>query len=620
MGILGDFISGFMEGITEDTNSIRVSPQQNYFPQAVDDQGEMTISSLDQMSKWLNTLQKGASPAVREALSAQISVIRFVQSPTLVDTTFDTLLYSLDKSLRNAKNNEEKAEIREVFCLMIQNYAFFMDAKYQMEVNKNQEEGRRLFIEAGEMLSNSIKDIALLAVGNADVSGIANTTITNLFAPTNNTGGLTGFLNRLFNYFAKEEDLFEQERQFYSTIENIIRKLGEPNTQKLLGKSNLLAGTIQRYVPNLRDFCFNHHTTLYNLNERDNKVFSNWGKVIGFWLTGSVLVALVRYFFSFTFKAPWLGRHVLWTVIVMVGVSLIFYAIHYFIAKDIKKETNTLNEYFDSLFAIGESYKVPYDSQEFSPEEAYNQFSQILEEQGEELAFQFASSVYQEKGFEGFYLPVCEHYLNVETDYSKAINIANEGILAAKRAGNDFTVVGLTYDKAIILAILGRYDQARTCYSYVESHVDPELNNADGNNVKQDCEEQVKRLNELISASTPSSETSLSPRIVSITKDELEYMEIYKEYVADGDISERDRKMLEMLRVRCGISEERARELELSYSEPQLTKNEQEYLEMYKEYAADGEISERDRKMLNRMLDKMGISEERATEIEQLYD
>lgn len=619
MGILGDFISGFMEGITEDTNSIRVSPQQNYFPQAVDDQGEMTISSLDQMSKWLNTLQKGASPAVREALSAQISVIRFVQSPTLVDTTFDTLLYSLDKSLRNAKNNEEKAEIREVFCLMIQNYAFFMDAKYQMEVNKNQEEGRRLFIEAGEMLSNSIKDIALLAVGNADVSGIANTTITNLFAPTNNTGGLTGFLNRLFNYFAKEEDLFEQERQFYSTIENIIRKLGEPNTQKLLGKSNLLAGTIQRYVPNLRDFCFNHHTTLYNLNESDNKVFSNWGKVIGFWLTGSVLVALVRYFFSFTFKAPWLGRHVLWTVIVMVGVSLIFYAIHYFIAKDIKKETNTLNEYFDSLFAIGESYKVPYDSQEFSPEEAYNQFSQILEEQGEDLAFQFASSVYQEKGFEGFYLPVCEHYLNLENpEYSKALNIANEGILAAKRVGNDFTVVGLTYDKAIILAILGRYDQARTCYSYAGSHVDPELNNADGNNIKQDCEEQVKRLNELISVSTSSSETPLSPRNSSITKDEFEYLEIFKEYVADGDISERDRKMLEMLRVRCGISEERARELELSYFEPQLTQNEQEYLEMYKEYAADGEISERDRKMLNRMLDKMGISEERAKEIEKL--
>ena len=36
---------------------------------------------------------------------------------------------------------------------------------------------------------------------------------------------------------------------------------------------------------------------------------------------------------------------------------------------------------------------------------------------------------------------------------------------------------------------------------------------------------------------------------------------------------------------------------------------------MFKEYAADGEISERDRKMLNKMRDRMGISEERAKEL-----
>ena len=35
-------------------------------------------------------------------------------------------------------------------------------------------------------------------------------------------------------------------------------------------------------------------------------------------------------------------------------------------------------------------------------------------------------------------------------------------------------------------------------------------------------------------------------------------------------------------------------------------------------YAADGEISERDWKMLNKMRDRMGISEEIAKEIEQL--
>lgn len=99
--------------------------------------------------------------------------------------------------------------------------------------------------------------------------------------------------------------------------------------------------------------------------------------------------------------------------------------------------------------------------------------------------------------------------------------------------------------------------------------------------------------------------------------DEEEYLEMFKEYSADGELSERDRKMLDKFRVRCGISEQRALELEASCAKPQLTEDEQEYLEMYREYAAEGSISERDRKMLGKMRVRMGISEERAKEIEQ---
>lgn len=104
-----------------------------------------------------------------------------------------------------------------------------------------------------------------------------------------------------------------------------------------------------------------------------------------------------------------------------------------------------------------------------------------------------------------------------------------------------------------------------------------------------------------------------------LTEEEQEYLEMYTDYASDGEISERDRRLLDKFRVRCGISEERARMLEeASCSQPQLTEDEQEYLELFQEYAADGEISERDRKMLNKMRDKMGITEERAKEIEQL--
>ena len=105
---------------------------------------------------------------------------------------------------------------------------------------------------------------------------------------------------------------------------------------------------------------------------------------------------------------------------------------------------------------------------------------------------------------------------------------------------------------------------------------------------------------------------------IHCSSDEQEYLDMYNEYAADGVISERDRRMLNRFRSRLGISESKASELEASYSRLKLTEDEQEYLEMYKVYAVDGTISERDRKMLNMMRDRMGISEERAKEIEQL--
>ena len=73
----------------------------------------------------------------------------------------------------------------------------------------------------------------------------------------------------------------------------------------------------------------------------------------------------------------------------------------------------------------------------------------------------------------------------------------------------------------------------------------------------------------------------------------------------------------------CWISsrsseKERARELEAELYYPEITDDEQEYLDLFHEYAADGEISVRDRSLLNKLRDRMGISEERAAELESM--
>ena len=101
---------------------------------------------------------------------------------------------------------------------------------------------------------------------------------------------------------------------------------------------------------------------------------------------------------------------------------------------------------------------------------------------------------------------------------------------------------------------------------------------------------------------------------------EKEYMEELKACLEeDEEISSRERRLLNRLRDRLGISEARANELEESLKKPQLTEDEQEYYEEYKACLEDEtELSPRSRRLLDRFRSKLGISEERAKEIERL--
>ena len=98
--------------------------------------------------------------------------------------------------------------------------------------------------------------------------------------------------------------------------------------------------------------------------------------------------------------------------------------------------------------------------------------------------------------------------------------------------------------------------------------------------------------------------------------------EKYKEEVLfcledGGSISDDDRKYLERKRNKFGISPERAAEIE-SMCKPQLTEEEQEYLDTFREMTPDGEISDRMRRLLDRERESLGISQERAEELERL--
>ena len=105
-----------------------------------------------------------------------------------------------------------------------------------------------------------------------------------------------------------------------------------------------------------------------------------------------------------------------------------------------------------------------------------------------------------------------------------------------------------------------------------------------------------------------------------LTEAEQEYLDNIREFLEDdAEITPRERKMLDRICQKLGISEERAKELEASLAKPQLTDDEQEYLDELRSFLEDdAEITSRERKMLDRIRQKLGISEERAKEIEKM--
>ena len=110
-------------------------------------------------------------------------------------------------------------------------------------------------------------------------------------------------------------------------------------------------------------------------------------------------------------------------------------------------------------------------------------------------------------------------------------------------------------------------------------------------------------------AQTPTSE---------YTKAEQEYLDNLKDFLEDdAEITPRERKMLDRIREKLGISEERAAELEASLK-PQLTEDEKEYLDMYKEYIEEGEITDKERRKLDKFARALGIESDRIKEIEKL--
>lgn len=103
-----------------------------------------------------------------------------------------------------------------------------------------------------------------------------------------------------------------------------------------------------------------------------------------------------------------------------------------------------------------------------------------------------------------------------------------------------------------------------------------------------------------------------------LDENEQSYADEVKFCLEDGEIGDKERRFLNRMRDKLGISEQRAAEIEASLSAPSLTDDEQEYLDAVREEIEDGVIPERSQRLLRRLRMSMDIPVNRAQELEAM--
>lgn len=272
------------------------------------------ITKVEDISSLLTNLQSSANESLSAALTAQLQVVRYIQTPELIGSTFDILLQSTKKAIKYANSDTLCEQIRERTALMINSYIFFMQAKLdaqymvlQEDNKKSRENTRQLISEAAEMLSESIVRIAALAgTGGASEipalkAEITQVVVNHIF--TKQDEKKKGFFSRVVDWFCQKDRLIERELEheeqlndFYKVLEEVFEKL--ERRKNTIGRNDLIAELINRYkYPIISKWQRAIEHNNYIFNDRCKTIGKYCAIAIGASLSLQLLILFVRWIY-----------------------------------------------------------------------------------------------------------------------------------------------------------------------------------------------------------------------------------------------------------------------------------------------------------------------------------
>ena len=135
------------------------------------------LNSIEDVTETLSYIRTVVPENMQHIINSQLRVLNYAQSPTLIDSTFTTLITEYEAALL-CTNSADKEDIKRNFQHILHNLVFYIDAKTQYAIDKNNTIGKKLLVDASEMLALSVRDVIRTSLHLCVATGkiaIANT-------------------------------------------------------------------------------------------------------------------------------------------------------------------------------------------------------------------------------------------------------------------------------------------------------------------------------------------------------------------------------------------------------------------------------------------------------------
>lgn len=226
-------------GISSDLSSLKsASAQEAHEKGNVD-----AISSVWDMTPYLESIKKVASPALAQVLQMQISVLSIVESPSLVGMILDNMTDALKEALQKCEESQ-RSEIQRSFARMVQSIIFVSEAKLKYASDKNKKAAAELLVEAGTIMSQTISATLRMAVPGAEVPDAVANVIASRVSQSN-------FFGKIGAVLVNKKFVEAKQEEFYETLEQIFVILDK--YPLYYGKSVIVNGLVAKYKDSLVD-------------------------------------------------------------------------------------------------------------------------------------------------------------------------------------------------------------------------------------------------------------------------------------------------------------------------------------------------------------------------------